>query len=195
MLEKMLNNEKKKKIGLSPKDRKIRMMLCKILCSILFIISIGLVLVGYNQVKFGIHSPKWPTVKGEIVKSEIGWALGSTAGSYRYWPKIHYSYRVHDTDYIGTRLYFIQSGAGKEWAMKKVGEYPISKTVDVFYYHSEPQISVLEPGGSFKGITETIGAIIMFCCVFLSLTFVSYWDYRRVKNACFDTNSNMYYIT
>ncbi|MGA1870964.1 MAG: hypothetical protein ACMUJM_20700 [bacterium] len=60
-----------KEISLSAKDRETRMKLCKVLYMLFIISAFLLGYSGYNQIRFGIHSAKWPTIDGEIIKSQV----------------------------------------------------------------------------------------------------------------------------
>lgn len=83
---------------------------------------------------------------------------------------------------------------GKDWSHRKIEEYPTGKKIEVFYNPDDPKISCLEPGGSLKYILSTIKLIIVFCCAFFLLAYICYWDYRRVKNAVFDSDNRVFTI-
>ncbi len=186
-MSKVIDKRNNKLSGLSPKDRRIRMILCIIFGVLFLVISLFIIATGYYQIRYGIHSPKWPDVHGKVVSSQVVEGLDSSKrGSmrrYTYLPEIYYSYGVSKIKYMGENLNFIQSGVGEKWATEKVEEYSVNKTIKVFYNQNDPQVSVLEPGGSLKYMLLTISTLIIFSVFFLLLTYACCWDYQRVKNA------------
>ena len=62
-----------------------------------------------------------------------------------------------------------------------VEKYKIEQQIEVFYNPQDPSISVLEPGGTIKGIFLS-GAIHFFAISVLAvLVSALVWDYRKTK--------------
>ena len=83
------------------------------------VISLLLMIDGYDQIRYGFQSPAWPITEGKVLKSDVVEII-DTELDESCWPEIYYSYLVDNIPYTGTRLYFIQSGVGVEWATLKI---------------------------------------------------------------------------
>jgi len=93
------------------------------------------------------HSSKsWPTVQGIVTRSEID--VWSSDGRTHYEPKIAYNYIVDGKKYTSSQ---IKAGDpvpdnNVTNAKRLQAEYPVGKSVDVFYDPEVPSSSALRPG-------------------------------------------------
>jgi hypothetical protein len=126
-------------------------------------------------------SPGWPTVQGKVIKSYIGGASPTGSAHENFMPKVVYVYSVDGVNYERNKIFFLEDGRGLSWSKKKVAKYKIDQQVLVFYNPQDPRISVLEPGGSIKGIFLSGVLHFIVISVLLVLAFALLWDYRKAK--------------
>jgi hypothetical protein len=89
-------------------------------------------------------SPKWPTVQGDIVRSEISVPAQRTRRERWYW-HVHYRYSVGGHQYTGWRTYFGVM-APIPVARRIVQRFPLRSRVTVYHHPSSHGRSVLMPG-------------------------------------------------
>ncbi len=129
-----------------------------------FIALVGLVLIGYGQLKLqeSRTSVDWPTVTGSIVTSRVEYHEsedGTTTSS----ADIRYIYRVEGTEHSSDVVVI----DGHEYsAHGVVKRYPVDKIVSVSYDPGDVTKAVLEPGVESYlcqkwGISVSAGSLFM----------------------------------
>ncbi len=149
-------------------------MLEDILGSLLLLVPGAIMLlIGGKMVKTCFDSYKWPSIWGEIVRSEIikeRLKGRNTGNKIVYRPMVSYSYRLNSKEYTGKNEYPMQQPknfVNKADAEKYLKDWPLSSSIRVFYKPSEPEFSCLKPGLSRMaimlfgiGVTFTFLAIV-----------------------------------
>ncbi|MFX0211429.1 MAG: DUF3592 domain-containing protein [Candidatus Hodarchaeota archaeon] len=116
--------------------------------------------------RLGLGSKNWPKVEGEIVSSSI------VEDDEGFKPEISFTFNVYGVDYTGSAYnpneLVARSIVGKISAEKKIAEYPVGKTVEIYYNPDDPRKAVLEPGISKDTFFFLLGAGLFFlgCLVF-----------------------------
>lgn len=88
-----------------------------------------------------------------------------------YYGDIQYRYLVGDTEYLGTRRSFTRVHPAVEDAWQKViDNYPVGKTVTLYYDPANPGTAVLEPG--LRGEMSFLFELDIFCVVSFSVLFL-----------------------
>ncbi|MDA3894799.1 MAG: DUF3592 domain-containing protein [Desulfobacteraceae bacterium] len=120
--------------------------------AIIFIaVGIMIALFAYSAHKTSVESKTWPTVNGNIIRSEIE-QHGSTTGegpdkktpAHEY-AKIAYQYTIDGQRYESTKISFSSSS---ENTRQIVSRYPKGKAIRVYYNPAKPTQAVLVPGNS-----------------------------------------------
>lgn len=94
-------------------------------------------------------STGWPSVKGEVIASEVEKRRNgnSKTYSYTYFALVTYTFSIDGEPRTQNRLSYGNVGKGEpEHATEVASAYPVGKQVTVYYMESNPEISVLEPG-------------------------------------------------
>lgn len=97
-----------------------------------------------------IASRRWAATPGHIISSEVatGWKYGGgrRKGHIIYFPKVVYEYHVGGQTYQGDRIIFGSFPPTKrpDEAQRKLTQYPLHSTGQVFYNPQNPSESVLE---------------------------------------------------
>jgi hypothetical protein len=122
------------------------------ICSGLFLVVVGLGCLVYFGWVYSQQSAakSWPTVPAKVVTSHI--EKDTTVSARRgvrdhYRACIEYQYTVGGAVYTGTDLWFDSEPKSTDRLdMEKLtAEYPIGKTMDVYFNPEEPQIAVVTP--------------------------------------------------
>jgi len=96
----------------------------------------------YLQAK---KSARWPSVDGGITASWM--RSGYWRGVKFYRGEVEYRYRVGKTEYHGNAFSLGPAHAAAEEVWQRVlDEYPVGKTVKVYYDPGHPATAILEPG-------------------------------------------------
>jgi hypothetical protein len=111
----------------------------------------------------------WPTVSGQIIRSELTRGASSRGGTTNY-ANVHYSYRVMGQDYQSDQVSPPILPGGRTGGMiagSIVNKYPLGSTVTVYYNPENPADALLEIKTS--GIVRAMAgawafANVMFCC-------------------------------
>ncbi len=96
----------------------------------------------------GILSKGWPSVEGEIIKSERSSYSSSATESFST-PVIEYSYIIEEKEYKSDRIKVgVQSisSSDRDWAERTLEKYSLGKKVKVYYNPLLPKSAVLETG-------------------------------------------------
>lgn len=132
--------------------------------SVLFgMILSGIALFSLKRMR---ESEGWPHVEGEIVESRVEVKerivrssrrrqmrrLSSSRVEIQYTPRVEYRYTIKGVEYGGNRIGFFQSVYRSEpQAQAILHEYPVGKTIPVYYDPWHPEKSVLKPGVDLGG--------------------------------------------
>jgi len=180
-----------REIGLSETDRESRMKIAKTLGLIFVFLSLLILFFMIRSDMNALSSSTWPTVKGEVMASKVVLVHGGASGhsTLRYIPAIQYKYVVDGVSFFGDRVYFASDAGGESFCKEKVENYPVGKSVNVFYNSNDPKESVLEPGISLFSILM-LGIInLVFIILFLLAAYAMFRDYQRVKDARFENGT------
>ena len=130
--------------------------------AIFLLLGGGLSWWGWNILQDARASSTWPTVEGQVTRSEVTTSTDSD-GDDSYSPEVTYEYLVDDQAYENTTIKFGENSySSRRRAQEIAATYPVGKQVDVFYDPKAPGRSVLEPGvsgGSY--IVLGIGAVFV----------------------------------
>jgi hypothetical protein len=129
----------------------------------------GIVLMAWGgyEIKGSRESGSWPSAQGAITSSGISKRI-STDSDHRkrttYYPKVGFQYQVDGRRYTSSRIAFGtgDTGGSAKWARKVVNQYPVGKTVAVYYNPQDPQYGVLESGITWRSIIFLLAGIAFF---------------------------------
>lgn len=111
-------------------------------------------------------SVKWPTVIGEVEKSESTFIQGGGDRASRYIISFLYRYDVDGTSYTSNRVYAtdVPDQPTQAHVDAIIGLYPVGTRVYVYYNPKLPQECLLQPGeaSSRRAVGDTLG-----CGIFL----------------------------
>ena len=112
--------------------------------------------------KYSLESKNWPKTSGTITHSEVdSWTKD---GKSQYDARINYSYTVEGKKYNSSKLNTSGSYTGSNITKAKelVNEFPVGKTVDVYYDPELPDSASLKPGASNTDIVMAVFPLIFF---------------------------------
>jgi hypothetical protein len=123
------------------------------------------VLMFFFAIRKGMkQSAKWPTVRGQVVKSGTEqFSDTDSDGKSRtmHRPVVEYTYQVHGHAYHGTQIQLMTEVSGSEnYAQKKAGKYPAGSSVTVLYDPANPGTAALE---NSTGMTWIMLAAALGC--------------------------------
>ena len=130
-----------------------------------FIALVGLVLIGYGQLKLqeSRASVDWPTATGRIITSRVESHYDSEDSTTTYSADIRYIYGVKGAEHSSD---VVVIGGHEYSAHSVVKRYPVDKNISVSYDPDDVTHAVLEPGvESFFwqkwGISASAGSLFM----------------------------------
>lgn len=145
---------------------------------IFLLVGIGLTFWGWNILQNARASASWPTAEGRVTKSEVTYSTDSDNGD-SYSPKITYSYKVNNTNFINSTIKFGENSySSRNKANGIAAGYPVGKNVTVYYDPKKPERSVLEPGVS-GGSYIVIGIGVFFILITLITAPISFFLRNR----------------
>jgi hypothetical protein len=115
----------------------------------LIVAGIIILILVYNAFRLSKESLTWPTVEGEIVKTNLQTSETSQVQGTSYNANIEYKYRVQSVYYTSSRIYFgskIGHSFKEDRSKDLVKKYTATQLVKIFYNPDNHKISVLEPG-------------------------------------------------
>ncbi len=138
----------------------------------LFIVFGGIVFFmwGLPPLEYSNTSKNWPSVPGEVIKSEV--ETYRRDGNTHYLPDIVYTYAVDGKTYTSSKITVgdppLDSNISP--AKRAQAEYPVGKAVDVYYDPEVPSSSALKPGirkndiglALITGLFPFIGILVFF---------------------------------
>lgn len=114
---------------------------------IVFIVLLGIFVFTKREADLKESSADWSSVEGMVSSREVKreWDKNSGSPVTRYHFNINYNYKVKDQTYVGTRYQFHGDPIFKSQtvAEKLVSDYPVGKSIKVYYNPNNPQQSVL----------------------------------------------------
>ena len=125
---------------------------------------------GLPPLKYSNTSKSWPSVPGTITKSEID--IWRTDGKTHYQPKIVYAYTVDGKKYSSSKITVGDPPLDNNItpAKRLQQEYPVDKTVDVWYDPEVPASSALKTGiktndlvlAAITGLFFIVGMFVLY---------------------------------
>jgi hypothetical protein len=139
---------------------------------IFLVIGAGLSFWGWNILQNARASASWPTAEGVVISSEVSLSTDAD-GSDSYSPEVTYRYPALDSNYENNTIKFGENSYGnRRKAQGIAAEYPVGKSVTVYFDPDSPARSVLEPGVS-AGSYLVLGIGLFFIVLSLVLTPIS----------------------
>ena len=152
-----------------------RFIAVRVVPAFLLLISAFVVYAGVQNTRLAAESSGWPSVEGEIVRSDVveeRTQSQSRAGDDRrvYRGAVRYRYRVDGTDYEGDRVslgeYATENRADAEAVTRR---YPLGRRVPVHYRPGAPDASLLEPGsGGLPWFYAAVGSMFLVAGLLLA---------------------------
>ncbi|MBN2763381.1 MAG: DUF3592 domain-containing protein [Bacteroidales bacterium] len=112
-------------------------------------------------------SKKWPTVSGEITRSEV--KVWRSDGKTHYQPDIAYAYSIDGKNYNSSKITVGDPPLDNNVtpAKRLQAEYPVGKEVVVYYDPELPESSALKPGNKAGDyLLAGFAAIFFFVGIF-----------------------------
>jgi hypothetical protein len=126
---------------------------------ILILIGVGAFYFLGGTLRQAYTSTSWPTVQGQIVRSEVAQHRDSD-GDQMYNPVIDYSYTVNNQSYGGSQVTIMDGSTSvRSLVQDTVKRYPSGTAVTVYYDPDDPANAVLEPG--LKGGVLLLGGLFL----------------------------------
>ena len=137
---------------------------------------------GLPPLKYAYESKSWPSTSGTITKSEVDTWLKD--GKSQYAAVIKYNYEVEGKQYEAYNIGVNNSSSNSNMSAAKdrVQEYPVGKTVDVFYDPELPDSAALLPGVR-AGDMAIAGGMLLFAIIGLLVLFRIIKPTRSYSNA------------
>lgn len=130
------------------------------------------------MIKQGIESEKWPHTKGVIISNEIEVKPGDKKNSTpHYLVHLKYDYQLKDTRYTGTTITFKGMDGSKEGAQELSNQYPVGRTVSVYYNPSNNKDTTLEVGLDKFLYGFIIAPLLVWCVATILVIFA--WDNKK----------------
>ena len=147
---------------------------------IILIVGVGFNVWGFHIKSKSAASESWPSVNGEIIKSNVHKSLGNSSNRHKrtYKPVVEYKYSVDETEYTNNRIDFssVTIQYNKEHKAKRViAPYPPGKKLAVFYDPIDPKDSVLKKGA----VAGTSWAFLIGLGLIILGVFVYYFGNRE----------------
>ncbi|MCZ0931938.1 MAG: DUF3592 domain-containing protein [Oligoflexia bacterium] len=119
----------------------------------LLLIAIGCFVISIwtfkgSHYKSALQTRHWPSTTGTIIQSQIHHVNPNHIRD-SYQPNVSYTYQVNGINYQGATVYKGDKSIGynrKTSAQKIINQFPVGKTVQVYYSPLQAQDSVLIPG-------------------------------------------------
>ena len=156
-------------------------------CVILIFGIIGAVMIFlyFRQQKEAEESQNWSSTLGRITKTYMRQEVSYESGNTIYYPEIEYEYEYLGIIYTGNRINFGGSSgnSNRKKSEEVLAQYPVNKTITVYYEPNNPEKAVLErkmgTGGKVALIVGILFTFIALCaaCVGGVLAIVALMDY------------------
>jgi hypothetical protein len=133
---------------------------------IFLLIGIGLTYWGWTILQNARASASWPTADGIVTRSQVTHSTDAEGGD-SYQPQVTYTYSANNSTYENNTIKFGENSySSRRKADEIAANYPIGKSVTVYYDPEKPDRSVLEPGVS-AGSYIVIGIGVFFILITL----------------------------
>ncbi|MBS0263661.1 MAG: DUF3592 domain-containing protein [Planctomycetes bacterium] len=135
-----------------------------------FLAGLFILRAGYRDTMTGRQSRNWPTTPGHITASSVSFTSrqdrieidSRTPGETRtvtretFFADIQYEYEVNSRSWTGNRVTIADVGCNSDDAHALAAQYPVGKSVSVYYDPQDPTSSVLVPGASTGSIVPLV---------------------------------------
>jgi hypothetical protein len=132
---------------------------------LVFLLGLGLFLVGFFQIRKSLASRSWAGANGTITaaKIEVDQAAASDEDSAAIlFIAIEYRYEVNGQTHIGKRIRFDQKRYGsKKQAQTALSKYTVGGPVQVFYDPQHPDHCILEQGNTTGWVFAAVGTVMI----------------------------------
>ena len=133
------------------------------------IIGAVMIFLYFRQKKEAEESLDWSSALGKITKAHMRQDISYESGNTLYYPEVEYEYEFLGITYTGDRISF--GGSAGNSNRKKTAEilaqYPLNKTVTVYYDPNSPESAVLERkvgmGGKVLLIVGIVFILVALC--------------------------------
>lgn len=125
------------------------------------------------EMRTGTGSENWPSVSGEVTRSELRRA-GATPQTASYYVVFEYRYEVAGTTHTGDRVAFTRVDP-----IRVTEDYPGGTRVAVHYDPNEPSVSALEPGVARASVMRSLAPLLAASLVGLVLVVWGLWGLVR----------------
>jgi len=122
---------------------------------------------GFQRMWHGMASQSWPTASGSVVFTHDSGGLGDADvegddANLNSYARFVYQYDVKGTTHYNNLRQFSQVEGGKE-ELERIGErYKKGAKVKVWYFPTDPDIAVLEPGNSSAALVlPGVGTVLL----------------------------------
>lgn len=140
--------------------------------------------LGFQNVYTHHLAENWPTTEATILRAEVQnrddlhQNISDRTRLSQYIPKIEYSYRIENKEYIGNRIQTggIWSSSDSSVAKEIVQKYK-GRSVRIYYNPENPTESYLERSGIFRAYS--IGIISGLFSVFIFLILIRIWKIKK----------------
>jgi hypothetical protein len=130
--------------------------------AVFLLVGGGLSWWGWNILQDARASTTWPTVAGQVIRSEVTESTDAEGGD-SYSPEVTYTYQVNQLSYENSTIKFGENSYDSRRRAEEIAaQYPVGERVNVSYDPAAPDRSVLEPGvsgGSY--IVLSIGVVFV----------------------------------
>ncbi len=107
--------------------------------------AVVLIVFGLYSMRETSRSRGWAETSGRVIQSSVN--SFTNRGTTTYRPLVVYSYSVDGVRFTCTRIAFRSMASGNRSAAARVAaDYPVGRTVTLFYDPQQPDQSVLERG-------------------------------------------------
>ncbi len=133
---------------------------------------------GLRGIRAAQASTQWPSTQGKIIlhtaeiQKPVGTGMDSTTRRTTYRPVIQYSYSLGGKSYGGGHIIFnddVIVYGSVEKALAAIKDYPVGKTVQVYYDPDNPALAVLKPGKSGPSWRTLSAGILCILCALIPI--------------------------
>ena len=145
---------------------------------IFLLVGLGLTIWGWNILQNARASETWPTADGMVTRSQVSHSTDAEGGD-SYQPQVTYKYSANNSSYENNTIKFGENSySSRRKADEIAANYPVGKSVIVYYDSEKPDRSVLEPGVS-AGSYIVIGIGVFFILITMVVTTISFFARNR----------------
>ncbi len=145
------------------KHLRIDIKLIKLIIFVLTFLVLGVVIFrgGLRILHRSQASINWPTVQGEVIRSEVRGDRDRNHEDSLPWADIQVRYVVHGQSYESNQERFEEgTNMNIQTVRVLVNRYPVGQPATVYYNPDNPQEALLDPG--VRGSSYTLLLISMF---------------------------------